>query len=85
MKGNFARVFDIYGDRLYFTENVPISGGGTIVAIDLTRGRRLWASKLDGYWTNNPQSGTAIHYENQLILEAQNDRVLIFVRETDGH
>src|SRR5262245_54965796 len=77
--GNLGTVFRINGDTLVFARFHPSASGATIVAVDLSTGKELWATHLKGL---GPIQHSA--YLNRLNLDAQSDVVTVFGNESQG-
>jgi len=77
--GHRYSVFRILEDRLYYANFSFASSGGTIVAVDLKTGKKLWESRLRAI-------GLIQHsqYSNRMILDANFEVVTIIGNESRG-
>ena len=77
--GHVKSVFRIQEDRLYYARFSDISSGGSVVAVDLSTGKKLWDSPLQGI---GPVEHSA--YRNQMNLDANLEVVWVWGNETMG-
>jgi hypothetical protein len=77
--GHVNTVFRIQEDRLYYARFHPSASGGNVVAVDLSMGKELWDSRLQGI-------GSVQHsaYLNLMNLDANFDVVWVWGNETMG-
>jgi hypothetical protein len=77
--GHVKSVFRIQEDRLYYARFSFASSGGSVVAVDLSTGKKLWDSPLQGI-------GLVEHsaYLNQMNLDANLEVVWVWGNETMG-
>jgi hypothetical protein len=77
--GHLNTVFRILEDRLYYARFHPSGSGGNVVAVDLSTGKELWESRLQGI---GPVAHSA--YENLMNLDANFEVVEVWGRESMG-
>ncbi|HKC84506.1 MAG TPA: hypothetical protein VKG02_00950 [Blastocatellia bacterium] len=78
-RGPVKSVFRIQEDRLYYARFSDISSGGSVVAVDLSTGKELWDSPLQGI---GPVEHSA--YRNQMNLDANLEVVWVWGNESMG-
>ena len=71
----FARL----DDKLFIAEYSPISSGCNVIAIDLSNGRRLWTSHLNGIGPT-----THSEYLNRVNIDIDDQRVIVYGNEAHG-
>jgi len=78
-RGHMNTVFRILENRLYYARFHPSGSGGRVVAVDLSTGKELWDSPLQGI-------GLIQHstYRNQMNLDANFEVVWVWGRESMG-
>jgi outer membrane protein assembly factor BamB len=69
----------IVGNVLYYPQFHPSSNGAALVAVDLTTGKELWKTQLQGI-------GPVRHfaYRNLINMEISKETVMIFGNESFG-
>jgi len=72
-------VFARWKDVLYIAEYSPIGPGCSVVAVDLTSGKELWRSYLEG---NSPKIN--LEYRNLVNIETDGELIIVFGNETHG-
>jgi hypothetical protein len=77
--GHKRTVFRILEDRLYYARFHPSAIGGRVVAVDLSKGKELWDSPLQGI---GPHAHSA--YVNLMNLDANFEVVTVWGNETMG-
>jgi PQQ enzyme repeat len=77
--GHMRTVFRILEDRLYYARFHPSAVGGSVVAVDLSTGKELWDSPLQGI---GPREHSA--YVNLMNLDANFEVVTVWGNETMG-
>ena len=77
--GHMRTVFRILEDRLYYARFHPSADGGRVVAVDLSSGKELWDSPLQGI---GPRAHSA--YVNLMNLDANFEVVTVWGNETMG-
>jgi hypothetical protein len=77
--GHVNTVFRIQEDRLYYARFHPSGSGGSVVAVDLSTGKELWDSRLQGI---GPVEHSA--YVNLMNLDANFKVVTVWGNETMG-
>jgi hypothetical protein len=70
------------GDRLFYAEFNPNREGGTIIAVDLTRGKPIWTSRLIALSSGDPIEHSV--YVNMMNLNATPEAVTVFGQESGG-
>ena len=77
--GHMNTVFRILRDRLYYARFLRSGSGGRVVAVDLSAGKELWDSPLQGI-------GLIQHstYRNQMNLDANFEVVWVWGEESMG-
>jgi hypothetical protein len=77
--GHMRTVFRILEDRLYYARFHPGAIGGSVVAVDLSTGKELWDSRVQGI---GPHAHSA--YVNLMNLDANFEVVTVWGNETMG-
>jgi len=77
--GHVNTVFRILEDRLYYARFHPSASGGRVVAVDLSTGKELWDSPLQGI---GPRAHSA--YLNLMNLDASFKVVEVWGNESMG-
>ena len=78
--GHLRTVFRIVDDRLYYPRFSPGSEGGTMVAVDLSTGKELWASPLQAV----PVPFAHSKYRNLMNLSFGGEAVTVYGCESAG-
>ncbi|HJZ60469.1 MAG TPA: DUF6265 family protein [Gemmataceae bacterium] len=78
-KGHAATPFVITGDRLIYSNHFPGASGAEVVAIDLTTGREVWRTQLQGL---GPIEHSA--YRNDVALRLADGGVFVYGQESMG-
>jgi outer membrane protein assembly factor BamB len=78
-KGSESIVFTRRKDTLYIAEYWPIASGCEVVALDLTTGKQLWRSRLQGI-------GPTLHsqYLNLVNIATDGQRIIVAGNEAHG-
>jgi hypothetical protein len=77
--GHVKSVFRIQEDRLYYARFSYSTSGGSVVAVDLSTGKELWDSPLQGIGLVQHSS-----YLNQMNLDANLKVVVVWGNESMG-
>jgi outer membrane protein assembly factor BamB len=79
VEGHRNSVFRVLGNVLYYPQFHPSASGATLVAVDLTTGKEIWKTHLEGI-------GAVRHfkYSNLINMEISNETVTVFGNESFG-
>jgi hypothetical protein len=78
-EGHEGTVFTRWNDILYIAEYCPIASGCDVVALDLTTGKQLWKSRLQGIGPTGHSQ-----YLNLVNMETDGQRVIVTGNEAHG-